>query len=97
MKKIEVSRQADEIQHRFFDAMNMLISQGSLDGLQTFCRRYGLNRPKYSNLRVMITTGRSSASYKYIDIEALSHLVKDYGIDAEWLLTGSGGMFKKSK
>lgn len=94
MKKIEVSRQADEIQHRFFDAMNMLISQGSLDGLQTFCRQYGLNRIKYSNLRMSLSTGHSAASYKYIDIEALSHMVKDYGISAEWLLTGSGGMLK---
>jgi hypothetical protein len=94
MKKIEMSKQAEEIQRRFFDALNMLISQGRLDGLQTFCRQYGLNRPKYSNLRMSLSTGHSSASYKFIDIEALSHLVKDFGISAEWLLVGTGGMFK---
>lgn len=94
MKKIEMSKEAEQIQRRFFDALNMLISQGRLDGIQTFCRQYGLNRPKYSNLRMSLSTGHSAASYKYIDIEALSHLVKDYGISAEWLLTGSGGMFK---
>jgi hypothetical protein len=94
MKSKELSRDAEEIQRRFFEALNMLISQGRLDGLQTFCRQYGLNRPKYSNLRMSLTAGHSAAPYKYIDIEALAYLVKDYGVSADWLLTGAGGMFK---
>jgi len=32
--------------------------------------------------------------YKFIDIQALYYLVKDYKISAHWLLTGEGDVFR---
>ena len=31
---------------------------------------------------------------KFIDIDALSYLVADYKVSADWLLRGKGGMFR---
>ena len=62
--------------------------------MQTFCDRYGLLRPKY----VYVKSGMNDDDPRYakhIDIEALAYLVRDYGVSAEWLLTGDGKLFKK--
>ena len=90
MKSKELSKQAEEIQRRFFEALELLIAQGRLKGIKTFCDDYGLNRTKYSNRKTALASGASASPYKLIDIEALAYLVKDYGISAEWLLVGKG-------
>jgi hypothetical protein len=84
---------AKAIQDRFFEALNMIISQGKIRGLQTFCNEYGLHRAKYSRIRTS-----TESTYKFIDIDALAYLVRDFGVSADWLLTGRGGsgaMFNK--
>lgn len=35
--------------------------------------------------------------YKVIDIDALSYIVQDYKVSADWLLTWRGGMFRKKR
>ena len=35
--------------------------------------------------------------YKVIDIDALSSICKDFGVSADWLLTGRGKMLKTDK
>lgn len=32
--------------------------------------------------------------YKIIDLDALSSICRDFGVSAEWLLTGKGKMLK---
>jgi hypothetical protein len=78
---------AAEIQNRFFKALNVLIRQGKIHTLNSFCLKYGLHKSKYYELR-------DGGNYKFIDIDALNYLVKDYGVSADWLLTGKGTMFK---
>ena len=95
MKRKELSKQAEEIQRRFFEALDLLIAQGRLKGIKTFCDEHGLNRTKYSNRRNALASGSSASPYKLIDIEALTYLVKDYGISAEWLLMGKGEVIKR--
>jgi hypothetical protein len=34
-----------------------------------------------------------TGQYHNIDIDALTYIVTDYGINAAWLLTGNGDMF----
>lgn len=78
------------IQERFFQAFDDLKSRSKIKSLQSFCDEYGLHRPKYSRIR-----SKAEGSYKVIDIDALSYLVKDYGVSADWLLTGRGKAFKQ--
>lgn len=94
MEKKTISKQSEEIQRRFFEALDILINQGRIKGIKTFCDEHGLNRVKYSNRRIALQTGASASPYKIIDIEALAYLVKDYRVSAEWLLAGTGREFK---
>lgn len=87
-----------ELQMRFFQALDMLIESGKIKNLQAFCDEHKLHRPKYSNLRTFAyDESKPGTGYKFIDIDALSYLVIDYGISAHWLLTGKGGMFDNRK
>lgn len=80
------------IQRRFFDAIAVIQERGDINGLQTFCNRYGFNRTKYSRVRTMLHT-QSIGLYHRIDMDALTYIVTDYGVNADWLLTGHGEMF----
>jgi len=95
MESKTIRPQAHEIQKRFFEALDMLIGSGKIAGLKTFCSAHDLHRPKYSNLRTFNKDNtKKGTGYKFIDIDALAYLVDDYGVSAEWLLLGKGGMFK---
>ena len=80
----------------------MLLASKRIRSLRSFCNDYGLNRTKYSKVRSRKFTQEEVGEedpkniYKLIDIDALSYLVEDYGVNPEWLLTGKGGMFKQS-
>lgn len=90
--------QAQAIQNRFFQAIDMLIESDKIKSLNSFCADYGLHRPKYSNLRTYSKDQtKLGTGYKFIDIDALAYLVSDYGVSSDWLLLGSGGMFTNKK
>lgn len=97
MESKTIRPKANEIQKRFFEALDLLIESGRIKGLLTFCTEYNLHRPKYSNIRTSLNEGKPGTGYKFIDIDALAYLVEDFGISADWLLMGTGGMFKRSK
>lgn len=90
-----VTNVTQAVQSRFFIAIDMLISQGALPGLQTFCTDYDLHKAKYSNLRTAMRNPEHGTKYKFIDIDAMVYLARDYKISCEWLLLGRGGMFNK--
>ena len=94
MESKKVRPKAVQIQTRFFEALDMLIQSGKIRGLGTFCTEYGLHRPKYSNIKNHITAPEEGTGYKFIDVDAIAYLVDDYGISADWLITGRGGMFR---
>ncbi len=94
MKPKPVRPEATKIQERFFASLNECISMGKIAGLQTFCKEYGLHKPKYSRLRTQIGDPAKVSKYKFIDIDSLYYLVKDFNISADWLLTGKGKMFR---
>jgi hypothetical protein len=50
MKKV-ITPELQTIQKRFFDALDVLIDTGQVNGLKGFCDEAGLNRVKYSNIR----------------------------------------------
>ena len=93
MKK-SVNPQAIEITRRFFQALNLAIELGKVDGVKGFCEAHNLNRPKYASLKMTINKPVEEMTYKCIDVDALAGICNDFGVSAEWLLLGRGKMLK---
>ena len=72
----------DAIVERFFAALQWLKGQKKLRGMKTFCVRYGIHR---STLR-RIQYGQT----RELRAVWVVYLVRDYGISAQWILTGEG-------
>lgn len=87
---IKISPEGVNITKRFFLALDTLQAQRKIRGLRTITERYGLN---YWNM----CTLRQEPEKRVLKSECLAFMVRDYGISAEWLLCGTGTMFKDSK
>lgn len=96
MKK-SINPKAIEIQRRFFTALELVIASKRLKGLKTFCENHDLNRTKYSRIKNELDKPLEATKYKMIDLDALSALCSDFGVNPEWLLLGIGDMLKKDK
>lgn len=95
MKK-SINPQAIEIQRRFFLVLDMAIQSGEIKGgLKGFCDVHKLNRVKYSRIKNDMNKPNEEQSYKIIDLDALAYISEDFGVSTEWLLFGSGEIFKK--
>ncbi|OFY44096.1 MAG: hypothetical protein A2X18_07455 [Bacteroidetes bacterium GWF2_40_14] len=84
---MNISQTAVEINNRFFLAVQTLKDQKEIRGLQTLTREWQINRWNLISVR-------DEPSKRVIKVEYLTYLVRDYKINAEWLLTGFGKMFK---
>lgn len=74
---------------RFFSALDALIVEKKIRGVKTFTDKYGIdNRNLY--------TLRKRPSYGIFQVSWLMYLVSDFGISAQWLLTGTGSMFAQN-
>lgn len=80
------SEDSQKIVSRFFEALHTLIASKAIRGKQTFTREYGINRWNLNTLE-------SDHSRDIFQPCWLTYLVRDFGISATWLLTGTGGMF----
>lgn len=96
-----ITPQLTAIQKRFFDALDILISTGQVNGLKGFCEESGTNRCKYSKIRSSLNNPESASAndtqtsnYRFIDIEAVAYLCENFRVNPEWLLLGRGKMFK---
>lgn len=76
------------IADRFFAAIQKLKDERVIRGVQTFTRRYGINR------RNFITCSRDT-SRDIIQLAWLGYLVRDYGVSPAWLLTGEGEFYRR--
>lgn len=85
---LRVSDEASEVTKRFFKALEYLKEQKIIHGLKTFTDRYSLN---YWNF----TTIKNEPEKRFLKVDYLIYLCRDYGINADWLLLGKGDMVKK--
>lgn len=70
---------------RFFEALEWLKTSRRIRGVKTFTDRYGIHRRSLMRLKVTPCTNDFKAVW-------LTYLVRDFGINATWLLTGEGRM-----
>ncbi len=86
--RTEESRAIDNaIKERFFEAIRMLMASKALRGRQTYCRLHDINKRHFNEQEKNIEKALLKPYW-------LVQLVAYYNINAEWLLTGKGGMFK---
>ena len=76
-----------DINKRFFQALDNLKTIKAIRGIQTFAREHNIDRRTMYNIKTNPQTQR-------IKTEWLHYIVTDFNISAEWLLTGRGSMFK---
>lgn len=87
---IRVSKEACEVTKRFFTALEYLKQRRIIHGLKTFTDKYNLN---YWN----ITTLKNEPEKRFLKIDYIIYLCRDYGINADWILFGRGEMFNNDK
>ncbi len=85
---MNISREGVLVTKRFFEAIDMLKAQKKIRGLQTFTNRYEINRWN-------LVTVRTQPEVSVLKPEWIVYLVRDYGISADWILLGRGGMFSE--
>jgi hypothetical protein len=84
------TEESQKIVKRFFEALYALKEKKVIRGKQTFTNKYGINRWNFNKLE-------KSPERDIMQMSWLAYLVSDYGVSSEWLLTGRGEMFVKSK
>lgn len=71
---------------RFFKALYELKARKEIRGKQTFTAKYGINRWNLNTLEKNLASDIFQVAW-------LTYLVRDYGVSAQWLLTGQGEIF----
>ena len=75
---------------RFFEALYRLKADHVIRGKQTFTARFDINRWNLNTLEKDMSRDIFQAAW-------LSYLVTEYGVSAQWLLTGRGEFYSKKK
>ncbi len=76
------------ISKRFFKALAEIIARKELRGIQTFTNLYEID--KRNLYKVKNDPEHFTLNYSWI-----YYLVNDFGVSAEWLITGKGEIFKQ--
>lgn len=76
-----------QIMERFYSALDAIIAKKDIRGVATYCRLNEIDRRNF-------IAQRKDPERGWFQLSWLQPMVKEYGINAEWLLTGMGRMFK---
>ena len=80
---------SQKIIRRFFQALQYLKEQRIIRGKQTFTREFNINRWN-------MNTVEKEPSRDMFQTAWLSYIVTEYGVSADWLLTGRGTILSQS-
>ncbi len=86
-----ISEVGQQITNRFFEAVDSLVSEKKLRGVQTLAKQMGVGNATLRKLKLRCKNNQKHS----IKPEFMHFLVTEYGVSAEWLLTGKGKMFDK--
>lgn len=78
---------SQEVVKRFFEVINFLKKTKSINKTDLVFK-YGINHRNFWYVENNPNSGMFQVAW-------LTYMVKEYGVSAEWLLTGSGEMFSK--
>lgn len=78
----------NEISARFIAAFEALLNRGQVSDRRDFATKIGIS----ASMVTEISKGRSS-----VGTSAIQNIVSYFNIDADWLLTGRGGMIKQGE
>lgn len=94
----QLSKIAEGVNCRFFEAIGTLVALGRLNSLSSFCIEFNLSAARYREMRTTYGISKNpnakESRYKSIEIEALNCISNFYSVSAEWLLLGRGKMFR---
>lgn len=76
-----------QIIERFYSALDAIIAKKDIRGVATYCRLYDIDRRNFVAQRKDLGRG-------WFQLSWLIPMVREYNVNAEWLLTGFGKMFK---
>lgn len=79
---------SQKVVSRFFEALYHLKNQRIIRGKKTFTEKYGINRWNMNTLEKDMSRDIFQPAW-------LTYLVNDFGVSAEWLLTGQGDIMRK--
>jgi len=86
---MKISPTGIQITNRFFRAIETLKEQGEIRGLQTFTDRHKINRWN-------LNTVKFNPETSVLKPEWINLLVCDFGVSADWIITGKGKIFGNS-
>lgn len=75
------------VMERFYSALDAIIAMKKIRGVNTYCTLYDIDRRN-------LIAQRKDPDRGWFQVSWLYPMVKEYGIDAKWLLTGVGRMFE---
>lgn len=75
-----------QIISRFYEALDAIIAQEKIRGVNTYCRLYEIDRRNLLAQRKDLERG-------WFQVSWLVPMVREYGVSSSWLLTGFGSMF----
>jgi len=78
---------SQQIMERFYSALDAIIAKHEIRGIATYCRLYEIDKRNFYAQRKDLNRG-------WFQLSWLQPMVKDFNVNAEWLLTGHGRMFK---
>lgn len=84
---LHIPNEASAVTRRFFEALDVLKQRNEITSVVSFAERYKIN---VSNMYTL----RKEPERRIIKPEYLVYLSRDYKISSEWLLLGTGKMFK---
>ncbi len=79
-----------DIQQRFFDTLQLLLDEKKVPGgISGFCETYGIDKRH-------LYAQREDMGKGYFEAGWLVPLIKFFGVNAVWLMLGTGQQFRRS-